>query len=58
MLENDESLNDIQVRIFRTNEKVEQIKLELNWNQEELEQWAITNKQKEEDNVTLQKYHK
>lgn len=37
---------------------MEQIKLELNWNQEELEQWAITNKQKEEDNVTLQKYHK
>ena len=30
-----------------TNEKVEQIKLELNWNQEELEQWAITGKQKE-----------
>ena len=30
----------------------------MNWNQEELEQWAITGKQKEEDNVTLQKYHK
>lgn len=27
MLENDERLNDIQVRIFKTNEKVEQIKL-------------------------------
>lgn len=58
MLEHDQRLNDIQVRIFRTNQKVQQIKLELNWNQEELEQWAITNKQKEEDNVTLQKYHK
>lgn len=46
------------MRIFRTNEKVEQIKLELNWNQEELEQWAITGKQKEEDNVILQKYRK
>lgn len=44
--ENEERLNDIQVRIFRVNEKVEQIKLELNWNQEELEQWAITGKQK------------
>jgi len=57
-LEHQERLNDVQVRIFRINEKVEQIKLELNWNQEELEQWAITGKQKEEDNVTLQKYKK
>lgn len=56
--DNEERLNDIQVRIFRTNEKIEQIKLELNWNQEELEQWAITGKQKEEDNVILQKYRK
>lgn len=47
MQENDERLNDIQVRILKMNEKVEQIKLELNWNQEELEQWAITGKQKE-----------
>ena len=46
ILENEERLNDIQVRIFRTNEKVEQIKLELNWNQEELEQWAIAGRQK------------
>lgn len=58
IVDNEERLNDIQVRIFRVNEKVEQIKLELNWNQEELEQWAITGKQKEEDHVTLQKYRK
>lgn len=58
IVENEERLNDVQVRIFRVNEKVEQIKLELNWNQEELEQWAITGKQKEEDHVTLQKYRK
>jgi chromosome segregation ATPase len=31
--DNEERLNDIQVRIFRNNEKIEQIKLELNWNQ-------------------------
>ena len=58
IVDNEERLNDIQVRIFRINEKVEQIKLELNWNQEELEQWAITGKQKEEDHATLQKYRK
>lgn len=58
IVEHEERLNDIQVRIFKVNEKVEQIKLELNWNQEELEQWAITGKQKEEDHVTLQKYRK
>jgi len=34
IVDHEERLNDIQVRIFRVNEKVEQIKLELNWNQE------------------------
>ena len=58
IVKHEERLNAIQVRIFRVNEKVEQVKLELNWNQEELEQWAITGKQKEEDHVTLQKYRK
>ena len=28
----------------------------MNWNQEELEQWALAAKQKEEDNLALQKY--
>ncbi|CAB1119455.1 unnamed protein product [Ectocarpus sp. CCAP 1310/34] len=31
-------------------------KLQMNWNQEELEQWALAAKQKEEDNLALQKY--
>merc|ERR1712083_585537 len=29
---------------------------EMNWNQEELEQWAIAARQKEEDELTLEKY--
>lgn len=28
----------------------------MNWNQEELEQWALAAKQKEEDNQALQKF--
>lgn len=35
---------------------MEQNKLEMNWNQEELEQWALAARQKEEDNLTLEKY--
>lgn len=35
---------------------MDQYKLEMNWNQEELEQWALAARQKEEDNLTLEKY--
>ena len=28
----------------------------MNWNQEELEQWALAQRQKEEDNAALEKY--
>ena len=31
-------------------------KLQMNWNQEEIEQWALAAKQKEEDTLALQKY--
>jgi hypothetical protein len=27
--------------IFQANEKMDKFKLEMNWNQEELEQWAL-----------------
>jgi len=30
--------------------------MQMNWNQEELEQWAVAAKQKEEDNLALEKY--
>ena len=35
---------------------MDQFKLQMNWNQEELEQWALAAKQKEEDNLALQRY--
>ncbi|KAL4481667.1 hypothetical protein ABPG74_007756 [Tetrahymena malaccensis] len=55
-IEQQEKLNDVQNQIFRGNEKMDQYKLEMNWNQEELEQWALAARQKEEDNLTLEKY--
>jgi chromosome segregation ATPase len=52
----DEKLNLAQNAIFKGNEKMDAFKLEMNWNQEELEQWALAAKQKEDDNLALQKY--
>ncbi len=51
-----DTLNIIQNNIFRGNEKMDRFRLQMNWNQEELEQWALAAKQKEEDNIALQKY--
>ena len=51
-------MNNIQNMIFKANEKMDQFKLEMNWNQEELEQWALAARQKEEDNLTLEKYRR
>lgn len=47
-----------QTQIFRGNERMDQFKLQMNWNQEELEQWALAARQKEEDNLALLKYSK
>jgi chromosome segregation ATPase len=49
-------LNIIQNAIFRANERMDEFKLQMNWNQEELEQWAVAARQKEEDSLALQKY--
>lgn len=51
-----EKLNGVQNSIFGANEEMDRFKLQMNWNQEELEQWALAAKQKEEDNLALQKY--
>merc|ERR1719407_352495 len=50
--------NLAQNEIFRGNERLDQFKLEMNWNQEELEQWALAARQKEEDEMTLEKYRR
>lgn len=46
----------LQTNIVRGNEQMEQFKLVMNWNQEEFEQWDAASKQKEDDNMALEKY--
>ena len=53
-----DTINGVQNNVFKGNEKMEQFKLQMNWNQEELEQWALAARQKEEDNLALLKYTK
>jgi len=40
-VERQESLNDQQNLIFKGYEKLDKFKLQMNWNQEQLEQWAL-----------------
>ena len=46
----------IKAQLVSTNEETEKLKLALNCNQEELEQWAGAAAKKEEDNLALQRY--
>jgi len=54
--ETQDQLSGTQAAIYKANEKMDEFKMQMNWNQEELEQWAVAAKQKEEDNIALQKY--
>lgn len=49
-------ITSLQTAIFKGSEKLDQFKLLMNWNQEELDQWAVAQKQKEDDNQALEKY--
>ena len=49
----EDKVNLLQNGIFKGNEQMEQFKLQMNWNQDELEQWALAARQKEEDNLAL-----
>mmetsp|Transcript_5128 Transcript_5128/g.9691 ORF Transcript_5128/g.9691 Transcript_5128/m.9691 type:complete len:950 (+) Transcript_5128:130-2979(+) len=55
-IELQDKLNSVQHTIYKGNEKMDQFKLLMNWNQEELEQWALASRQKEEDNLAMEKY--
>lgn len=46
----------LQAQVFKHNEKLDGYKLLMNWNEEEMEQWALAQRQKEEDNSALEKY--
>ena len=45
----------IQSDIFKGNERLDEFKLEMNWQQEQLEQWALAARQKEEDEIALER---
>jgi chromosome segregation ATPase len=49
-------VTSLQNQIYKATEKMDQFKLLMNWNQEEIEQWALAQRQKEEDNAALAKY--
>lgn len=53
-----DQINSYSNELMKGNEKLDQFKLEMNWNQEQLEQWAIAARQKEEDELTLEKYRR
>eukprot|EP00878_Enallax_costatus_P027581 GHUV01029712.1.p1 GENE.GHUV01029712.1~~GHUV01029712.1.p1 ORF type:complete len:477 (+),score=186.93 GHUV01029712.1:553-1983(+) len=57
-LELQDRITSLQTSIFKGSEKLDQFKLLMNWNQEELDQWAVAQKQKEEDNSALEKYRR
>jgi hypothetical protein len=57
-LELQDKMNSLHQSIFKGNEKMDQFKLLMNWNQEEMEQWVLAQKQKEEDNLALEKYRR
>jgi hypothetical protein len=51
-----EQLNGVQNEIYRANQTMDEFKMHMNWNQEELEQWAVAAKQKDDDFNTIEKY--
>ena len=48
--------SSVQHSIVEGNEMMDEFKAQMNWNQDEMEQWALAASQKEEDNLALQKY--
>ncbi|KAJ9435477.1 Coiled-coil domain-containing protein 39 [Diplonema papillatum] len=53
-----ERVDAIQNAIFHGNVKMDEFKASMNFQQEELEQWDLARKQKEDDAVALQRYSK
>eukprot|EP00892_Ulva_mutabilis_P002355 jgi/Ulvmu1/1211/UM109_0009.1 len=51
-----DKVNSLQNHIYKANEKVDQFKILMNWSQEELEQWTLTQQQKEEDSEAIERY--
>ncbi|KAH7415658.1 hypothetical protein KP509_14G055900 [Ceratopteris richardii] len=52
------SIRSLNSSILKANEKMEKFRLLMQWNKEELEQWAKAAEQKDEDDFALQMYSK
>lgn len=44
--------------IIRGSERLDQFRLAMSWNQEELDQWAAAQRAKEEDNAAVEEYRR
>ena len=53
-----DGLNTVQNALFQGNEKLDEFKLQMNWNQGELDQWVTASNQKEQDSDVIAKYAK
>lgn len=53
-----DKINNVQQQIFKNNEKLEEYKSLIKWNQEELDQWSEAQQQKEDDNKQFVKFTK
>ncbi|KAL4133358.1 hypothetical protein PRIC2_003676 [Phytophthora ramorum] len=51
-------LAGLQGSLFKGNEAMDAFKLQMNWNQDEMEQWAVAARQKEEDAMALERYRR
>ena len=47
---------ELQTEIFRGKKEMDSFRKTMNWNQEDLEEWAKKAAKKEEDNLAIQKY--
>jgi len=50
------NINVLQAEQFQSHEKLEKFRMQMNWNQEELLQWSLAAKQKEEDRKAVERY--
>ncbi|KAG7375945.1 Coiled-coil domain-containing protein 39 [Phytophthora pseudosyringae] len=51
-------LAGLQGSLFKGNEAMDAFKLQMNWNQDEMEQWAVAARQKDEDAMALERYRR
>ncbi|CEG36052.1 uncharacterized protein PHALS_00372 [Plasmopara halstedii] len=51
-------LVSLQGSLFKGNEAMDAFKLQMNWKQDEMEQWSVAARQKEEDAIALERFRR